>query len=236
MLSYLEAENTYTAKYFKPLQPLIDDLIHEMDGRLPAVEVSTPSLRNGYIYYDVRGPGDDYWDTYRRPLLPHAAAGSNGSIGSLAAAMASAVEAAQGQSRRQAGNASSSSSDELVLSQNSLSEGHTYWDVVKHQVSPDGRLVAYLYDTVGDEDFSLQVGKQPPPPPGPRAPYSPGSFLFPWQAEDDPPPPPHSCQDPPSFPTYPPLLPPSTVLCVNSQCCVSTVSQTACGYHECHLL
>jgi oligopeptidase B len=159
VLSYLAAENAYTATYFKPLQPLIDALIHEMDGRLPAVEISSPSLRNGYVYYDVRGPGDDYWDTYRRPLLPQAAAGSNGSNGSsLAAAMAAGVAAAQGQSHCQPGNSSSSSSDELVLSQNSLSKGHTYWDVVKHEVSPNGRLVAYLYDTVGNEDFSLQVG------------------------------------------------------------------------------
>lgn len=185
MLDYLRAENSYATAYFKPLQGLVDDLIADMDDRLEDVEVSAPKLSHdgGWVYYDTRGPGDDYWNTYRQPLLPlllAAAAGSNGGGGSsLAAAVAAAMRAAQQQPAASTNAAactkpgsssssndntncqlvvsSSSSKEQLVLDQNRLSAGHTYWDVVTQQASPDGRLVAYLFDTVGDEDFSLQV-------------------------------------------------------------------------------
>lgn len=178
MLQYLQAENTYADAYFKPLQHLVDDITHDVDMTNPDVEVSAPKVHHGYVYYNKRGPGQDYWDTYRRPLLQaNSAAAADGGGGyqsqpgsSVAAAVASAMAAAQQETQqlgsstsRQPGstsdsNASSSgSSEELVLDQNSLSPGHTYWDVVSHEVSPDGLLVAYLVDTVGDENFALQV-------------------------------------------------------------------------------
>jgi protease II len=48
--------------------------------------------------------------------------------------------------------------EQLVLDENSLSAGHSYWDVYEKQLSPDGSRVAFTYDTVGDERYSLQVG------------------------------------------------------------------------------
>lgn len=163
VLAYLSAENAYAQAALTPLHGLVNELTADMDGRSPNVEVSAPTLRDGYLYFDVRGPGDDYWSTYRTPLLP--AAGSSGGFsggggGSLAAAVAGAVAAVQ---QRAAGGSGSSGSSgaghrpQLVLDQNRLSAGHAYWDVLSHAVSPDGSRVALLFDTVGGEEFNLQV-------------------------------------------------------------------------------
>jgi protease II len=189
VLQYLQAENTYAEAYFKPLQQLVNDIMHDMDMTNPDVEVSAPKVHNGYVYYNTRGPGQDYWDAYRRPLVHPvtqsaaaapidvtAAGGYENKPGSsLAAAVAGAMAAAQQETRPpgsstgsqpgsssgsnggQPGSSGSSTEEKLVLDQNRLSRGHTYWDVVSHEVSPDGQLVAYLVDTVGDEDFALQV-------------------------------------------------------------------------------
>jgi len=117
----------------------VDDIIRDMDSIVADVEVSSPSLHNSYIYFDKRGPGDDYWNTYRLPLLPPAAGSSGSNAGqqnSLAAAVAAAMVQAQAGAVTSGSNGSSSSSGsnggssgELVLDQNSLSGGHVYWDV-----------------------------------------------------------------------------------------------------------
>jgi protease II len=111
-----------------------------------------------------------------------AATGPAGQPASLAEAVQSAAEAVQSaaatasttaasspsssgvqqQSILQASNKEqqqhSATSEQLVLDENSLSAGHTYWDVYEKEVSPDGSRIAFTYDTVGDECYSLQVG------------------------------------------------------------------------------
>jgi oligopeptidase B len=147
-------ENRYAAAQLSRLQPLVDELLADMD-RVPDTEVTAPRLVHGHVYYESRGAGHDYWDTHR-VTLP--APGSGGSSTSLAAAIAAAVR------RSTTGNSTDAASQpapQLVLDQNSLSAGHTYWDVVAKAPSPDGRRVAFLYDTVGEEDFTLQVGPCP---------------------------------------------------------------------------
>jgi dipeptidyl aminopeptidase/acylaminoacyl peptidase len=51
--------------------------------------------------------------------------------------------------------------EQLVLHENQLSAGHSYWDVYEKEVSPDGSRIAFTYDTVGDECYSLQVSIVP---------------------------------------------------------------------------
>jgi len=95
--------------------------------------------RDGYLYYQKRGPGDEYWNTYRRPLqLQHVAANTGGNpagSGKLAQAVAAAAAAAIAKA---AAGGSSASSEELVLDENDLSAQHQYWDADVVEVSPDG--------------------------------------------------------------------------------------------------
>ncbi len=47
--------------------------------------------------------------------------------------------------------------EEVVLDLNELSTGHDYYNVPHHAVSPDGRLVAFLEDTNGDDVAALRL-------------------------------------------------------------------------------
>ena len=47
--------------------------------------------------------------------------------------------------------------EEVVLDLNEMAEGYEYYDVTMHEVSPDGRMVAYLEDTNGDDVAALRI-------------------------------------------------------------------------------
>jgi oligopeptidase B len=47
--------------------------------------------------------------------------------------------------------------EEILLDQNPLAAGHSYFRVGASQVSPDHRLLAYLVDTSGSEEFTLFI-------------------------------------------------------------------------------
>lgn len=47
--------------------------------------------------------------------------------------------------------------EEIVLDENALAEGHKYFDLGIHKVSPDHNLVAYAVDTNGSEKFTLHI-------------------------------------------------------------------------------
>jgi len=46
---------------------------------------------------------------------------------------------------------------QIVLDENALAEGHEYFHVGSHAVSPDDRYLAYTRDTSGDEDYVLVI-------------------------------------------------------------------------------
>ncbi len=50
--------------------------------------------------------------------------------------------------------------EEVMLDVNQLAEGHDYYDLGAYQVSPDHRLLAYVFDTTGNERFILRVKDQ----------------------------------------------------------------------------
>ncbi|MDP9402713.1 MAG: S9 family peptidase [Actinomycetota bacterium] len=47
--------------------------------------------------------------------------------------------------------------EQVILDQNQLAEGHEYFEVANHAVSPDGTLLAYATDDDGGERYTLHV-------------------------------------------------------------------------------
>ncbi|HEX3235444.1 MAG TPA: S9 family peptidase [Gemmatimonadales bacterium] len=55
------------------------------------------------------------------------------------------------------GDATDDGAEEVLLDQNPLAEGHAYFRLGTHEVSPDHTLLAYAVDTSGAEAFTLYV-------------------------------------------------------------------------------
>jgi protease II len=99
--------------------------------------------------------------------LAEAVQAAAAAVQNVSAAGAGAGSLASSQTQQQPGSKPSNqqqqqqqgvvAAEQLVLDENSLSAGHSYWDVYEKEVSPDGSRIAFTYDTVGDECYSLQV-------------------------------------------------------------------------------
>jgi oligopeptidase B len=60
VISYLEAENAYTAAMTKDIQPFADALYKEMLGRIKQTDLSVPVRRGDYYYYSRTEEGKQY--------------------------------------------------------------------------------------------------------------------------------------------------------------------------------
>ena len=65
VLDYLEAENQYAKKYFKDLDPLVNELLDEFNQRIDPNETSSPFMYNGFQYQIRSKEGMDYQQIYR---------------------------------------------------------------------------------------------------------------------------------------------------------------------------
>ncbi len=60
VLSYLKAENAYTAGVMKPTEPLQQRLYDEMLGRIKQTDLSVPFRKDGWFYYSRTEEGKEY--------------------------------------------------------------------------------------------------------------------------------------------------------------------------------
>ncbi len=60
VISYLEAENAYTASVMAPTQPLQEKLYREILGRIQETDLSVPVKRDDYFYYTRTEEGKAY--------------------------------------------------------------------------------------------------------------------------------------------------------------------------------
>jgi oligopeptidase B len=67
VLSYLEAENRYTAAMTTDMQPMVDALYAEMLGRLKQTDLSVPTRRGKFQYYSRTTEGLQYPTYCRKP-------------------------------------------------------------------------------------------------------------------------------------------------------------------------
>src|SRR5262245_59245064 len=73
VISYLEAENAYTAAVMKPLEARQDSLYQEMLGRIKQTDLTVPTRDRGWWYYTRTVEGQQYPIHCRRKGAPDAA-------------------------------------------------------------------------------------------------------------------------------------------------------------------
>ncbi len=72
VISYLEAENTYTKEVMKDTEMLQDKIFNEIVGRIKQTDMSVPYILNGYQYYTRYEEGKEYPVYCRKKLIQDA--------------------------------------------------------------------------------------------------------------------------------------------------------------------
>lgn len=140
---YIDAENSWTERNTANLGGLAESLFadfrcrgHEGDLVVPAlvthVEGGSPC---SYWYYTRFAAGLPYRMHCRVPVSAGVEGGPAPDVDRLAAG----------------------GDEQVLLDENREAAGHPYFDLGQIEVSPSGRLVAYLVDTTGGEVFDLRV-------------------------------------------------------------------------------
>ncbi len=132
--AYLEAENAYTEARTAHLEGLREQLFAEIKSRTKETDLSVPSRIGSYWYYGRSVEGKEYGISCRCPV---------GSPDDWTPPELDVDTDVPG--------------EEVLLDSNELAEGHDFFSLGAASVSPDGTLLAFSTDTVGDERFLLQV-------------------------------------------------------------------------------
>jgi len=133
-LSYLAAENAYTEARTAHLAELRDTLFGEIRARTKETDLSVPSRRGDHWYYGRSVAGKEYGISCRCPV---------DGPDDWTPPRLDAEVAVPG--------------EEVLLDSNELAEGHEFFSLGGASVSPDGTLLAFSTDTVGDERYLLRV-------------------------------------------------------------------------------
>jgi oligopeptidase B len=137
--AYLEAENDWTASSTAHLADLRERLYEEIRVRTKETDLSVPTRNRGWWYYSRSFEGREYGASCRVAVTDEAD-------------WAPPVPAEDASPDQPA-----LPGEELLLDHDQLAEGHAFYSVGGVSISPDGGLLAYSTDTVGNERYVLQV-------------------------------------------------------------------------------
>ena len=129
VITYLEAENSYTAAVLEPTAELQKTLYAEMVSHIKETDVSVPFREGQYWYYSRTEEGAQYPIFCRKP-------GS-------ALAPEDAPDAG--------------APEQVILDINELAKGESFMAVGGSTVSDDGNLLAYSIDNKGFRQYTLQI-------------------------------------------------------------------------------
>ncbi|MBB6626259.1 S9 family peptidase [Nocardioides sp. KIGAM211] len=139
VVAHLEAENAYTAARTEHLAPLRQRIFDEIKARTLETDLSVPTRNRGHWYYGRSFEGREYGASCRVPVTdpddwtpPRPAADATPDEPALPG-------------------------EELLLDLDQLAEGHDFFSLGGSAISPDGRLLAYSVDVVGDERYTIRV-------------------------------------------------------------------------------
>ena len=137
--AYLEAENTYTQARTAHLAGLRQQIFDEIKARTRETDLSVPTRNRGHWYYGRSFEGKEYGASCRVPVR------GPGRLDPPQPAEDSAPDqpALEG--------------EQLLLDLDALAEGHEFFSLGGSSVSPDGHLLAWSTDVVGDERYTIRV-------------------------------------------------------------------------------
>jgi len=132
-ISFLEAENAYTADLTAAQAGLRDEIFEEIKTRTKETDLSVPARKGGWWYYLRTVEGKQYAVRCRRAVRP----------GETVPPMTRDGTPLDG--------------EEVLLDGNELAGDSEFFSLGTFDVSPDGRKLAYSTDMAGDERFTLRV-------------------------------------------------------------------------------
>ena len=132
LLAYLEAENAYALAATAHLGSLERDIYEEIRARTQETDLSVPVRHGGWWYYSRTIEGEQY-------------------------AVEARVPVAVRPTRPTLTGSGAPDGEQVILDENAEARGHDFFALGASDVSPDGRLLAYAVDVVGDERFDLRI-------------------------------------------------------------------------------
>jgi len=139
VIAHLEAENAYTQERTAHLAELRQQIFDEIKSRTLETDLSVPTRMRGFWYYSRSFEGKEYGASCRVPV-----ADPDDWTPPVPAEHVGVDQPAL-------------PGEELLLDLNELAEGHEFFSLGGSSVSPDGRLLAYSTDVVGDERYTIRV-------------------------------------------------------------------------------
>jgi oligopeptidase B len=129
VLEYLRAENTYTQARTSHLESLREAIFGEISERTLQTDLTVPNRHGGYWYYARTVAGKQYQINCRVRADGDEPPATDGEI----------------------------AGEEILLDGNEVAGDSEFFSLGTVDVSPDGRLLAYSTDLVGDERFTLRI-------------------------------------------------------------------------------
>lgn len=133
-LAYLHAENAYTEARTAHLEGLRGEIFEEIRSRTKETDLSVPSRKGDWWYYGRSHEDKQYGASCRCPVR---------SPDDWTPPTLDPETAVPG--------------EQVLLDADELAEGHDFFSLGTIAVSPDGQMLAFTTDTVGDERYLLRV-------------------------------------------------------------------------------
>jgi oligopeptidase B len=133
-LAYLEAENAYTEARTAHLESLRGQIFEEIRSRTKETDLSVPSRKGDWWYYGRSHEDKQYGSTCRCPV----SGPDDWTPPTLDPEVAVPGE-------------------QVLLDADQLARGHEFFSLGTVAVSPDGNLLAFTTDTVGNERYLTRV-------------------------------------------------------------------------------
>ncbi|WP_205474558.1 S9 family peptidase [Nocardioides sp. SYSU D00038] len=137
--AHLEAENAYTQARTAHLADLRQAIFDGIKARTRETDLSVPTRSRGHWYYGRSFEGREYGASCRVPVADP----DDWTPPRPAEDCAPDQPALPG--------------EQVLLDLDALAEGHEFFSLGGSSVSPDGNLLAYATDTVGDERYTIRV-------------------------------------------------------------------------------